>query len=104
VLSRYAAALEARDIAQLKKVWPGLAGAQEVAIANEFRIARTISVSLSDPNVQVEGSTAVATCRRTHQLETTDGQRLQTNTQMVFTMRRSPSGWVIERVRFEAER
>jgi serine/threonine-protein kinase len=104
LLSRYVQALEARSLSRLKRIWPTLGGSQEQAIAQEFRHARAISVRLADPRIAAAGSTAQVTCQRTYQLETQDGQRLQTGTRTVFTVRRAGEGWVIEDVRHEATR
>lgn len=101
LLSRYAAALEARSLPRLRQVWPGLSGTQERAIADEFQHARSISVSLAEPRIEMQGATAIASCRRTYRLETQDGQRLETVTRTLFTLRQSAGGWVIEQVRHE---
>ena len=49
----------------------------------------------------MQGATAIASCRRTYRLETQDGQRLETVTRTLFTLRQSAGGWVIEQVRHE---
>ena len=102
LLSRYSAALEARSLARLKQIWPGLGGAQESAIADEFQHARAIAVTLSSPQVDVQGPTASVSCRRNYRLETRDGHRLETDTRTVFALRQAAGGWVIENVRHEA--
>ena len=104
LLGRYTDALEGRAMARLKRVWPGLGGAQERAIADEFRNARAIAVSLSDVNTDLEGDSASVTCRRSYRLETQDGQRLESDTRTVFALRRDGGQWVIESVRHEARR
>jgi serine/threonine-protein kinase len=101
ILPRYSAALEARSLSRLKQVWPGLGGAQERAIADEFQHARSIAVSLAEPQVSVQETAATVSCRRTYRLETQDGQRLETVTRTVFTLRQSAGGWVIDHVRHE---
>ncbi|HSK07983.1 MAG TPA: protein kinase [Vicinamibacterales bacterium] len=104
LLGRYTEALESRAMARLKRVWPGLGGAQERAIAEEFRNARAIAVSLSDVTTDVTGDNAKVTCRRWYRLETQDGQRLESDTRTVFALRRAGNEWVIDHVRHEARR
>ena len=101
LLSRYTAALESRSLARLKQVWPGLSGAQERAIADEFQHARSIAVTLADEQIDVRGPTATVSCRRAYRLETRDGQRLESVTRAEFGLRQAAGGWVIEHVRHE---
>jgi eukaryotic-like serine/threonine-protein kinase len=103
-LDQYANALEARSLPALKRVWPGLGGAQERAIREEFQNARSISVTLESPRIQVSGDTATAVATRHYALSTLDGHELRSDTRGVFQLRASDAGWVIEAVRFEAAR
>jgi eukaryotic-like serine/threonine-protein kinase len=103
-LEQYANALEARSVAALKRVWPGLRGAQERAIRDEFENARSISVTLESPRIQVSGDTATAVATRRYALSTLDGHDLRSDTRSVFQLRASDAGWVIESVQFEAAR
>lgn len=100
-MARYQAALEARDIAALKRIWPGLSGRQEDAIRSEFEHARTIDVALDSLDVKTAGSTAVATARRNYKVTTTDGRALRTATRMTMTLARHDGAWVIENIRHE---
>ena len=99
VLSRYAAALEARSLGALERVWPGLSGGQKRAIREEFEGARSISVALSDPVVEVAGNTATVTCQRHYVLDTRDGHHLEHRNTSVLTLRRSNGAWVIDGVK-----
>jgi serine/threonine protein kinase len=100
-LQRYAAALQARDIAALKVVWPGLSGKQEEAIRHEFSNSRDIHVQLVDIEIRVTGDTATAAARRIYQLQTLDGQRLETANRAFLSLHRSGGTWLIDRIRFE---
>jgi tetratricopeptide (TPR) repeat protein len=103
-LEQYTSALEARSLPALKQVWPGLGGAQERAIREEFRNARSISVTLESPRIQMSGDTATVVATRHYALSTLDGHELRSDARSVFQLRASDAGWVIEAVRFEAVR
>jgi hypothetical protein len=104
LLSRYKDALESRNIAALKRVWPGLSGAQESALRNEFQHASQLTVEISSPHVVVSGAAATATFMRQYELQTTDGQRLSSESRTTMTFKRTPSGWIIDSVRFDPVR
>ncbi len=104
VLARYVAALESRNLAALKRVWPGLSGAQEAAIRAEFENARRIAARLLDPAIEVSAGTATVTCRRRYEIETLDGHRLRSDTISTLSLRSSGGGWVVENVRHDVER
>ncbi|HSC26912.1 MAG TPA: protein kinase [Vicinamibacterales bacterium] len=101
LLGRYRAALESRNLENLKRLWPTLGGAQQTAIANEFQYARRIDVEIENPRITVADGTATATFDRRYELVTVEGQRLRTNTRTTMTLRRAGSQWVIDDIRFE---
>ncbi len=104
LLGRYEAALEARSLDQLKRLWPGLRGPQQTAIQNEFDHASRIEVDLMQPQISVSGNTATVTFTRRYQLQTVDGQRLRTETRTTMTVRQTGSAWVIDQIRFDPVR
>ena len=101
VLQRYDSALEQRDVAALKAIWPGLSGGQQSAIETEFSNARSISVDLVGPRIQVTGQTATVVVRRVYQLRTRDNQQLRSETITTLTLRQSGTAWHIESVRHQ---
>lgn len=101
VVARYVRALEGRDIGALRAIWPGLSGAAQSAIENDFANARAISVSFSDPRIDVRGTSATVTGTRRYGLQTRDGQQLRSETRTTLTLRRTDSGWVIESIRHQ---
>jgi hypothetical protein len=101
LLTRYESALEDRSLSALKRLWPGLGGAQESAIRNEFQHASRIEVEIASPRIEVTGGTASATFLRRYGLVTTDGQRLNSQSTTTMTLRRTAAGWVIDQIRFE---
>ncbi len=76
-LERYTSALQQRDLAALKAVWPSLGGAQQAAIEGDFNNARSISVQFVNPKIEVSGSTATITGIRRYGMQTRDGQQLR---------------------------
>ena len=97
-MRRYTAALEQRDVTALKAVWPGLSRSQQAAVEAEFANARSISVELASPRIDVTGQTATVTAVRHYNLNTRDGQQLRSDTSTTLTLRHAPSGWLIESV------
>jgi hypothetical protein len=101
LLTRYEAALEARSLDAVRRLWPGLDGPQMDAIRREFQQARQIDVEIDDPRITANGSSATATFIRRYELLTTDGQRLRSQSRTSMTLRRLDGGWVIQQIRFE---
>ena len=104
VLDRYKAALESRSLDALKRLWPGLRGAQESAIRTEFQNASRISVEIVNPQTAVRGTGATVTFVRRYQLDTIDRQRLRTETRTTMHLQRNGSTWTIDQMTFEPVR
>ena len=100
VVQRYRSALEQQNLGALKAIWPGLSGPQQSAIEAEFANARTISVELGTPRIQVNGASATVVVRRLYQLRTRDGQQLRSETTTTLHMRHN-GAWHIESVRHQ---
>jgi hypothetical protein len=100
LLDRYAAALEGRSLDALKRIWPGLTGAQESAMRYEFQNAREIDVGVVGPQITVRGDAATVVFTRRYRIRTVDGQDLQRDSAATMTVRRSGETWVIEQLRF----
>ena len=79
-------------------MWPGLSRSQQAAVEAEFANARSISVELASPRIDVTGQTATVTAVRHYSLHTRDGQQLRSDTSTTLTLRHAPSGWLIESV------
>ena len=104
LLTRYKSALEARDLAALKQIWPALGGRQEAAIKGEFENARAIAVTLSAISPSISNSTATITCRRDYVVTTNDRKTLNSATKMTMTLDRKNGTWVIDTIRHDAAR
>ena len=103
VLTGYTAALEARDVDALKRIWPTVTAAQERAIRAEFGHTRALTVELLEPRIEVRDDQAVVVARRRYALTTTEGTKLQTDTMTTLNLRRASTGWIIHDVRFRSE-
>jgi hypothetical protein len=100
LLQRYSAAIEAKSLDQLKRIWPSLGGAAESAMRQEFQHASRITVDIADPQVSASGATGRVRFVRTYSVVTVEGQRLQSRSDVTMDVRRSGDAWVIEAVRF----
>jgi hypothetical protein len=98
VIAQYVRGLENRSVADLKRVWPSLAGSQERAIQAEFDNARSVQAAFNDPQISIDGDTSTVAGLRTYSIVTQDGHRLSRSTKTTLTLRRSSDGWLIERV------
>ena len=104
LLDRYAAALESRSLDALKRIWPGLSGAQESAMRYEFQNARLIEAEVVSPQISLRGETATVTFTRRYRNVTVDGQDLRRDSSATMTVRRAGSVWVIDQLRFAPAR
>jgi hypothetical protein len=104
LLTRYRAALQARDIGALKRIWPSLSGRQEEALRNEFEQSRAIAVGFDGVDITPTSSGATLTCRRSYTVTTADGHTLSTATRMIMTLARRDGVWSIETIRHEVAR
>ena len=100
MLERYKAALEARSLDQLKRIWPSLGGSAEAALRQEFQHASRIAVDISEPQVAASGTTGRVTFVRRYSLLTEDGQRLQSTSQATMDVHRSGDAWLIDSISF----
>jgi hypothetical protein len=97
-LKRYKAALEARDLALLKAVWPGLTKQQQSGFQNFFRDAKGIAVE-STPvgQVTVNGDSAAVRAKRSIQFPGQGG----TNDVVVLKLKRTGDEMLIESIAVE---
>jgi hypothetical protein len=99
VLAAYASALERKDLAGLKSLWPSLAEPQEAKIRESFAFAEWLSVDVQALDIQVQGGTATAVCRRRDRIVTEEGQRMESDRRAVIRFRKTGGGWVIDAIR-----
>jgi hypothetical protein len=104
LVTQYSAALEAKNLAALKRIWPDLRGEPEDALRREFQHANRINVEVVDPRISASAGTGSVTFLRRYELVTVEGQRLRTETITTMDVRHGTNGWVIAAVRFRAVR
>ena len=100
-LAQYAAALEARDLGAMKRIWPSLSGDLEQGIRDDFQNAREIDVEIANERIDVTGDSATVTCLRRYRIQTRDGHRLATENRTIITLHKTGRSWSIQSMRFE---
>lgn len=90
VVQAYASALEAKDFAKVKALYPGFSGALERRTRDALDAMDDLRVRLVPSGITVNGNSAKA---RVTGAWTYRGGRLDINNQ--YTLERRPSGWVI---------
>jgi serine/threonine-protein kinase len=100
LLNRYKAALESKNLEQLKRIWPSMSASAESAMRQEFEHAARIGVEISSPQVSASGPTGHITFVRNYSLVTVEGQRLQNTTRAVMDVHRAGDAWLIDAIRF----
>ena len=103
LVERYRAALEARDINALRRVWPGLSGRVADAHRDAFKNATRIVVDISNRQFKPSngGGTIIFVRRYVSTLDGKDYQQVSTAT---MTVRQTGSGWVIENIQLSNPR
>jgi hypothetical protein len=94
VVRRYAAAMEAKDLAGLRALWPAMGEAQAGKIRASFEFARELRVQFEVTSVHVEDRTAIVLARRRDVIVTTDGQALTSERPATITLARGEA-WSI---------
>jgi hypothetical protein len=104
VLKKYASAVERGDLGALKQLWPTMTGAQMLAFRAESNQARAIRVELLDPRIDIKADKAVVVARRRNIFLTTSGTTIRTETATTVRLSYAASGWIIEDIRYQAQR
>lgn len=95
-LVRYGSAIQERDLAALRGVWPALQGDEEKRIVTSFKMAKTHRISFAILRVEDQGTTARARVRRADKLVTRDGQTVVAGTIVEISFQKTgDGGWVI---------
>jgi hypothetical protein len=98
VLERYRMAIQARDVAALKRIWPDMPGSIERTIRESFRFAQSHRVDLRLTELALSGGAATALCDRTDEIVSNDGQRLHNAGSARFLLRKSGGAWLIQAI------
>lgn len=98
VVDRFEAALNRKDIAAVKLLWPSLSQSEEQKIRAELA-GRSFSLRAQKERLPVvRGNLATLTCLFSKQFENADGVIRRSKTRPVFHLLRTPAGWVIQEI------
>jgi eukaryotic-like serine/threonine-protein kinase len=97
-LRRYSQAYESLQSQAVARVMPSLTPDQLRSLERDFSNYRSYSVEIRNERIVVEDSTATVTCQVVRSFETRSGVNQAHTFESVFHLRRSGSGWTIERL------
>jgi tetratricopeptide (TPR) repeat protein len=100
VLEQYESALERRDLAALKRVWPSLGGTQEAAIRSDFRNSKRIEVEIVSPQIAVGDDTATVRFLRRYTFDSVEGPTYQSQSNTTMTLQRNGNTWAITQIQY----
>jgi len=93
VFESYARAIEARDIAAIRRVYPGLTADQQRGFEQFFEAARKLDVTFRVASVEGSATTTEARVNGTYQYESSSGRVERQPVSFVATLRRDGSSW-----------
>jgi hypothetical protein len=99
VIASYARAIESRDIAELRRVYPSITAAQRTAFEDFFRSTRSLSAVLAVSDLQVDGTNAEARVTGSYQFVTTAGATQRQPASFRATLRYEGGAWKLVAVR-----
>ena len=89
----YARAIESRDVAAIRRVYPGLTAEQQRGFEQFFQAARRLNVTFRITNVESSGSSADARLSGSYQYENASGRVERQPVSFVATLRRDGPSW-----------
>lgn len=99
IIASYARAIESRDIAELRRVYPEMTADQRRAFEDFFRSTRSLRAALSVSDLQVDGATAEARLSGTYEYVTTAGATERRPVSFRATLRHDGGAWKLVMVR-----
>ena len=97
-LRRYAQAYQSLDGAAVGRMMPSLTPEHLRDLARDFSNYRRYTVEIRDERIDVDGPAARVTCQVVRSFETKNGVAGRNTVHSIFQLRRSGSGWTIERL------
>ena len=94
MVQTYKRAIETKDIALFRSVWPNLSRAAETTITNSFRSIDSQQIELRIDNLRIDGRTASAQIVRRDTLITSGRRQVQNITQ-TLRFQKTDAGWFI---------
>jgi hypothetical protein len=93
VFDAYARAIESRDIAAIRRVYPGLTAEQERGFEQFFQAARKINVTFRVANVESTAAAADARLNGTYEYESSSGKIERQPVSFAASLRREGGEW-----------
>jgi serine/threonine-protein kinase len=99
IIASYARAIESRDIAELRRAYPGMTTDQRRAFEDFFGSTRSLRAALAVSDLQVDGASAEARLTGTYEYVTTAGNTERRPVSFRATLRREGEAWKLMVVR-----
>jgi hypothetical protein len=97
-LRRYTQAYQGLDAAAVGLVMPSLTAGQLRDLGRDLSSYRRYTVEIRQERIDVDGETATVTCQVVRSFETKTGVAGSNTVPTIFHLRRSGSGWTIDRL------
>jgi hypothetical protein len=98
-LDEFRRAYEARDVAWVQRVRPGLPPAELYRLRETFENATSYKMELRIDTIEVRGNEAVASGFRQDVLMAKDGQIYRTESRPTFTLKKTKDRWTIDAIK-----
>ena len=99
VIDAYARAIESRDVAELRRVYPAITADQAVAFGDFFKSTRSLRAALVVKSSRVDGNRGTARVAGTYEFTTTAGRNQQQQVTFDADLRREGGIWKLVAVR-----
>jgi len=99
VIDAYARAIESRDVAELRRVYPAITADQSVAFGDFFKSTRSLRAALVVKSSRVDGNRGTARVAGTYEFTTTAGRNQQQQVTFDADLRREGGIWKLVAVR-----
>jgi hypothetical protein len=93
VIESYARAIESRDVAAIRRVYPGLTSDQQRGFEQFFESARRINVTFRVTSVEGTASTAEVRVSGRYEYESSSGRSERQPVSFAATLRKDGGGW-----------
>jgi serine/threonine-protein kinase len=99
VIDAYARAIESRDIAELRRVYPAITGDQASGFSEFFKSTRALRAALAVKSSRVEGNRGTAHVTGTYEFTTSAGRNQQQPVAFDADLRREGGSWKLVAIR-----
>ena len=96
LIEQYGEAYNRRDMEGLIALWPTFPPSSQQRTRDLFKAAKSVSLTFAIGDTQINGNSAVVTCKRTRDVVRTDEAGGHTQDSVVFRMSRQGDHWTIE--------